>query len=108
MANETTFGAQLSTALTNITELVVKTKSDSERRQLLDQQRAIASDLQTFIDKVVDAALPEYQAATKALIEANQAAEEAKKDLDKIAETIKKFATAADKVAQLAKKVGAA
>lgn len=108
MATETTLGAQLSIALTNITELIVKTKSDSQRQQLLDQQRAIAGDLQTFIDKVVDATLPEYQEATNALIEANQAAEAAKRQLDKIAETITKFASAADKVAQLAKKVAAA
>jgi len=52
--------------------------------------------------------LPEYDAAAEALNDANAEAEAAKKKLDKVAGTIKKFAAAIDKLAALAAKVAAA
>jgi len=101
-------GKELSAALTNITSLIIKTESKSERTTLTKQQAKIAGQLQVFVDKVVDAALPEYKAATKALNAANAEAKAAKKELDKIAATIEKFAAAIDKLLALAVKVATA
>lgn len=105
MAN--TLGEELSDSLSNITALIVKTDSKSERTRLLKQQAQIAGQLQVFVDEVVDEALPEYEAAAEALSAANAEAEAAKKKLDKVASTIKKFASAIDKLAALAAKVAA-
>lgn len=101
-------GEELSAALSNITSLIIKTESKSERVKLTKLQAQIAGQLQVFVDKVVDEALPEYEEATAALSEANGEAEAAKKKLDKIAGTIKKFADATDKLAALAGKIVAA
>lgn len=103
MANS--LGEELSAALSNITSLIIKTESKSERTKLTQLQAKIAGQLQVFVDKVVDEALPEYQAATAALSAANAEAKAAKKDLDKTAATIRKFAAATDKLAALAKKI---
>ena len=97
-------GQELGQALANITGLIMVCTSD-ERPQLLAQQAQIAGQLQRFVDGVVDQALPEYVAATKALGEANARAVEAKQKLDKIAATIKQIAAAVDKLAALAAKV---
>ena len=101
-------GEELSAALSNITSLIIKTESKSERTKLTQQQAQIAGQLQVFVDRVVDETLPEYRAATKALSAANAEAEAAKKKLDKIAATIKKIAAAIGKLAALAAKVAAA
>ncbi|MDZ4165553.1 MAG: hypothetical protein U1C55_10540 [Smithellaceae bacterium] len=101
-------GEELSASLSNITALIIKTESKSERTKLTRQQAQIAGQLQVFVDKVVNEALPEYEAATEAMNVANAEAEAAKKNLDKIAATIKKFAAAIDKLVALAAKVGAA
>ena len=98
-------GEELSTALTNITSLIVKTKSKSERARLTQLQAALAGQLQLFVDKVVDQALPEYKTATKALNSANALAEAAKADADKVAATIEKVASAVEKIAALAGKL---
>jgi uncharacterized protein YhbP (UPF0306 family) len=106
MAN--TLGEELSASLTNITALIVRTESKSQRARLTRQQAQIAGQLQVFIDKAVDEALSEYQAASSALNAANTEAEKAKGNLDQVAATIKKFAAAIDKLAALAAKVAAA
>jgi hypothetical protein len=101
-------GEELKAALSNITSLIKATKSRSERETLTKQQARIAGQLQVFVDGVVDAALPEYRAATAALNAANTEAEAAKDELDKVAATINKVAAAIDKLAALAAKVAAA
>lgn len=98
-------GEELSAALSNITSLIIKTESKGERTKLTRQQAQIAGQLQVFVDGVVDEALPEYIEATAALNAANDEAEGAKKNLDKVAATIKQFAAAIDKLAALAAKV---
>ncbi len=102
---DSTLGEELSASLSNITALIVKTESKSERTRLLKQQAQIAGQLQVFVDEVVDDTLPEYDAAAQALSGANAEAEAAKKKLDKVAATIKKFASAIDKLAALAAKI---
>ena len=99
-------GEELSTALSNITALIIKTNSKTERTQLTRQQATIAGQLQIFVDQIVDETLPEYEEATNALNEANTEAESAKKKLDKVAASVKKFATAIDKLESLAGKIG--
>ncbi len=106
MAN--TLGEELSASLTNITALIVKTESKSQRARLSRQQAQIAGQLQVLIDKTVDGALSEYRAASSALNAANAEAEKAKGNLDRIAATIKKFAAAIDTLTVLAAKVAAA
>jgi hypothetical protein len=106
MAN--TLGEELSASLTNITTLIVRTESKSQRARLTRQQAQIAGQLQVFIDKTVDETLSEYRAASSALNAANAEAEKAKGNLDRVAATIKKFAAAIDKLAALAAKVAAA
>ncbi len=104
MANS--LGEELSTALSNITALIIKTENKAERMQLIRQQAKIAGQLQVFVDGVVDETLPEYAEATEALHAANAEAEAAKKKLDKVASSIKKFAAALDKLESLADKIG--
>jgi len=98
-------GEELSAALSNITALIIKTDSKSERTQLTRQQATLAGQLQVFVDQVVDAALPEYQEATEALNAANAEAESAKRKLDKVASSIRQFAAAIDKLESLASKI---
>jgi hypothetical protein len=107
-AHATGLGEELSAALTNITSLIIKTESSSERAKLTQQQAKIAGQLQVFVDKVVDEALPEYKAAAEALNAANAEAAAAKEELDKVAATIKKVAAAIDKLVVLAAKVAVA
>lgn len=104
MANS--LGEELSAALSNITALIIKTESKAERMQLTRQQAKIAGQLQVFVDGVVDETLPEYAEATEALHAANAEADAAKKKLDKVASSIKKFAAALDKLESLAEKIG--
>ncbi len=103
MANS--LGEEISTALSNITALIIKTDSKSERTQLTRQQAKLAGQLQIFVDQTVNETLPEYEEATEALNEANGEAASAKRKLDKIASSIKKFAKAIDKLESLAEKV---
>ena len=98
-------GEEISTALSNITALIIKTDSKSERTRLTRQQAQLAGQLQIFVDQTVDETLPEYEEATEALKAANTEAEAAKKKLDKVASSIKKFATAVDKLESLAETV---
>jgi hypothetical protein len=99
-------GDELSTALTNLTKLIIREKNPDNLKLLMDQQERLAGELQVFIDRVVDQTLPEYAEATTALETANKLAEAAKADLDKVAATITAVARAADKVSVLAVKVG--
>ena len=103
-----TLGEELSAALSNITSLIIKTKSKSERTKLTRQQARIAGQLQVFVDKAVDETLAEYTEATEALNAANAEAVAANRDLDRMASTIRKFAAAIDKLTALAEKVAAA
>jgi len=98
-------GDQLSDALTNLTQLILKTKDPAKRKRLMEQHEQLAGELQILVDKMVDQALPEYVAATAALEEANLLAEAAKLDLDKLAATITSMAKAIDQVVLLAAKV---
>ena len=100
-------GEELRVALSNITALIIKTESKSERTKLTRQQAQIAGQLQVFVDGIVEQALPEYKAATAALNAANAEAKAAKRNLDKVAATIKQIAVAIDMLAALAAKVAA-
>lgn len=98
-------GGELRVAFENITALIIKTESKSERTKLTRLQAQIAGQLQVFVDGIVEQALPEYKAATAALNAANAEAKAAKRNLDKVAATIKQFAVAIDMLAALATKV---
>lgn len=100
-------GQELSASLSNITALIAKTESRSERTKLTRQQARIAGHLQVLVDNVVDETLPEYETATGALSAANAEAEAAKRKLDRVAATIRKFAIAIDELAALAAIVAA-
>jgi len=99
-------GDQLSTALTNLTQLITLTADPASRKSLMDQHEMLAGELQVFIDKLVDPALSEYAEATKALKSANRLAAAAKADLDKLATTIESISKAIGKVMTLAAAVG--
>ena len=103
-----TLGEELSASLSNITALIIKTESRSERAKLTRQQARIAGQLQVLVDNAVDDTLPEYEAAAEALNAANAEAEAAKRRQDRVAATIKKLAVAIDELAALAAKVVAA
>lgn len=98
-------GAELRDALKNVTELIIATESARERKKLTQQQAEIAGRLQVFVDKVVEKTLPEYQAATEAMRDANAEAVKAKRKLDNVAIAIRKFAKAIDKLGDLAAEV---
>lgn len=101
-------GEELSESLSNLTALIIKSDNKDEWMELARQQVEIVNQLQVFIDKMVNAALPEYQVVTDELNAANVEAMEAKDDLNRIATTITKFASAISKLAKLAEKVAAA
>lgn len=98
----TTIGAELRELLIEITQLILATRSKKKREALLEQQAQVAGELQVLVDKVVDDALPEYEEATKALAAASKAAKAAKADLDKLAATIDKIASAIASLGKLA------
>jgi hypothetical protein len=99
-------GDQLSTALTNLTQLITRTADPGTRKILMDQHEQLAGELQVFIDQLVDPTLPDYAEATKALKAANHLATEAKANLDRLAATIESMAKAIAKVTALAAAVG--
>jgi hypothetical protein len=101
-------GDQLSDALTNLTQLALRTTDSTSRKQLMDQHEQLAGQLQTFVDGQVDQALPEYATATAALTQANAQAKAALADLGQLADTISSMAKAIDQVLLLAAKVGLA
>jgi hypothetical protein len=102
---EGSLGEELGAVLENITALMIATDSASERSSLSQLQANIAGRLQVFVDGLANEALPEYKAAAAALNEANEEAEAAKKDLDRVANTIKRVADAIDRLDILAAKV---
>jgi hypothetical protein len=99
---------QLNAAIHNLTQLLEKATDPDNRKLLLAQQDQLSSQLQAMIDTLATQSLPEYAAAASALEEANQMAEAAKADLDKVAATLTAMAGAIDKVAGLAAKIGLA
>jgi hypothetical protein len=99
-------GDELSQALTTLTQLITRTPDPGARQALLAQHEQLAGALQVFIDRLVEPTLPEYAAATKALKSANQLAQAAKADLDKLAATLEAMAKAIRKVVALAVAVG--
>jgi methylphosphotriester-DNA--protein-cysteine methyltransferase len=101
-------GDQLSAALAHLTQLITRTTDPEARAALLRQHERLAGALQVLIDRMVDPALPEYAAATKALKTANQLAEAAKVDLGKLAATLESMSKAISKVVALAAAVGLA
>lgn len=98
-------GSEMSEMLTNLTQLIIRTPDPDTRKKLAKQHERLSSMLQSLIDKTVDAALPEYAAAAAALKVANQQAEAAKKNLDKVADAITSVADAIGKVAALVAKI---
>ena len=101
-------GDQLSAALAHLTQLITKTADPGARAALLRQHEQLAGELQVFIDRQVDATLPEYAEATKALKAANHLAEAAKVDLGKLGATLESMSRAIRKVVALAAAVGLA
>jgi methylphosphotriester-DNA--protein-cysteine methyltransferase len=101
-------GDQLSAALTHLTQLITTTAEPGAREALLRQHEQLAGALQVLIDRLVDATLPEYAEATKALKAANRLAEAAKADLDQLATLLKAMSKAVSKVTALAAAVGLA
>lgn len=94
-------GAELSEALENISTMMIRAK-EADQKKLCDLTHRISGDLRELVDKQVVKALPEYKHATLALEQANDEAEEALKDINKIAAAIKELSSAIDAVSKLA------
>ncbi|MEO7580320.1 MAG: hypothetical protein ABIT83_22165 [Massilia sp.] len=99
MAN--TLGQELSEALMHVTDLIVMCDDKDNRHKLSAVHASLAGDLQVLVDRMVDAALPEYAAATAALNVAGKEASKAKESLDRIASAIARYADAVKKVGKL-------
>lgn len=94
-------GAELSEALENISTMMIRAKG-ADQKKLSELTHRISGDLRELVDKQVVKALPEYKRATLALEQANDEAEEALKDINKIAAAIKELSSAIDAVSKLA------
>jgi len=101
-----TLGKSLSRTLVDLTDLLLKEKDPERKKQLRDQHRELAALLQKLVDESVARDTIEYEKATAAVTEANDALKDAKKDLGQVAGAIKKVAKALDLVAKVAAKLG--
>lgn len=96
-----TIGDQSRKTLTDLTQLILLASAPKEMETLLNMQTLLAEQAQVLIDKVLVETANEYKAALRALKKANDFAEEAKSDLDKISQYIKSVGRALDVLAKL-------
>lgn len=96
-----TIGTTSQKTLTDLTQMILLATSNQQMTKLLDEQSRLAAQIQVLIDKIWDEATTQYKNALDALKAANEMAEQAKEDLDKIASYIRKVGRALDVVAKL-------
>lgn len=99
MANS--LGRELGASLMHVTDLIMMCEDKASRHKLSAIHAALAGELQVLVDRMVDAALPEYAAATAALNAAGKEAAKAKERLDHLGAAIAKFADAVKVVGKL-------
>ncbi len=97
-----TVGENLSQAISELTDTIEQLPDGKRRDKLIEQQKALAAELQALIDKNVKADTIEYRKATAALEKANDSLVAARADIRNVAATIDAVAQAVEAVAALA------
>jgi len=97
-----TIGESLPKLLDDITELILAERDLQKVKDLREQQKKIAVELQRLIDKNVSQDTSEYKAVINGIKEAREAVKAAIEDLGKVADTIGKIAKAIDLLAKVA------
>jgi hypothetical protein len=103
MADGTTLGTSLSRTMQELTRIIEESEGEEERQKALAQLRRAHRMLDVLVDEMVKRRAPEYEAATSALGEANDALAATRRDIAKVAEALRKVAQALSVVAKLAK-----
>jgi short-subunit dehydrogenase involved in D-alanine esterification of teichoic acids len=102
MADAPTLGTSLSKTMQELTRIVEDCEDDDERQRALTQLRRTHRMLDVLVDQTVKKNAPEYEAATTALTQANDALVKARKEIATVAEAIQKVAKALGLVAKVA------
>lgn len=97
-----TIGESLPKLLDDITELILAERDLQKVKELREEQKKIAAELQKLIDKNVAQDTTEYKAATDGIKEAHEAVKDAIKDLGKVADTINTIAKVVNLLAKVA------
>ncbi len=97
-----TIGESLPKLLDDITELILVERDLGKVKELREQQKKIAAELQKLIDKNVSQDTSEYKAVINGIEEAHEAVKAAIEDLGKVAETIGKIAKVIGLLAKVA------
>ena len=97
-----TLGEELARASDGILELILNTPELERKKELREQLTKILELTAKLVEANVQKDTEEYRAAAAGLSEANTEIEEAKEDLGKVAETIKKITKAIDLIGKLA------
>ena len=103
MADEQTLGTSLSKTMQELTRIIEESDDEEERKKALAHLRRAHRLLDVLVDETVKKNAPEYEAATKALGEANDALVAARKEIAIVAEALQKVAKALGLLAKLVK-----
>jgi hypothetical protein len=103
MADTLTLGTSLSKTMQELTRIIEESEDAEERKKALAQLRRTHRMLDVLVDETVKKNAPEYEAATKALGEANAALVAARKEIATVAQALQKVAKALGLLAKLAK-----
>jgi hypothetical protein len=101
MADEPTLGTSLSKMMQELTRIVEESEEEEEQGKALAQLRRAHRMLDVLVDETVKKNWPEYEAATNALGQANDALVAARKDIATVAEGLAKVSKALGLLAKL-------
>jgi hypothetical protein len=103
MADEPTLGTSLSKVMQELTRIIEDSEDEEERGDALAHLRRAHRMLDVLVDETVKKNWPEYEAATNALGQANDALVAARKEIATVAEAMGKVAKALGLLAKLTK-----
>jgi hypothetical protein len=103
MADEPMLGTSLVKTMQELTRIIEESDEEEERKKALAQLRRTHRMLDVLVDETVKKNAPEYEAATNALMAANDALVGSRKELATVAEALQKVAKALALLAKLAK-----
>lgn len=106
MADKPTLGTSLSKTMQELTRIIEESDDEEEQKKALAQLRRAHRMLDVLVDERVKKNAPEYEAATQALEEANDALVAARKESATFAEGLQKVAKALGLLAKLVKAFG--
>ena len=108
MADEPTLGTSLSKVMQELTRIIEDGEDEEERGKALAQLRRAHRMLDVLVDETLKKNWPEYEAATNALGQANDALVAARKDIATVAEGLAKVAKALGQMVKLTEALASA